>query len=40
MGAELQLDRFFWHSISSNSEFRSWFLKRTKFSDPCPCSRL
>jgi hypothetical protein len=34
MVTELQLDHFFWNVVSGNLEFQSWFLKRTKFSDP------
>jgi hypothetical protein len=32
MATELQLDHLFWKAISSNLDFQSWFLKRTKFS--------
>src|ERR1700733_4246306 len=30
--SELELDRFFWNKISTNLEFQSWFLQRTRFS--------
>lgn len=33
MTSELELDHLFWNAISTNLEFQSWFLQRTKFAE-------